>query len=268
MSYALLIIDAAALGLTVAAAVRKHLHHNRIAATMGTSASSALSDRAAPPVAALFIDCDDCLYQNNWATAKKITDSIAAYTTKLGVSKDEAYALYKKHGTCLKGLLVEGRIDRSGVEEFLREVHDISYEDISPDPPLRAELANLTSPAWVFTASTSEHANRCLDRLGLAGLPWRGVIDTRSCELETKHSRSSFEAAMRIAGVSNPAACVFCDDSVKNIVAAKQVGWRTVLIGLYDRDSGKPIHCNAADFHLASLHGLRSVLPELFTPRS
>ena len=98
-------------------------------------------------------------------------------------------------------------------------------------------------------------------------MPWRGVIDTRSCELETKHPRSSFEAAMRIAGVSDPAACVFCDDSVKNIVAAKQVGWRTVLIGLYDRDSGKPIHCDAADFHLSSLHGLRSVLPELFTPR-
>ena len=38
MSYALFIIDAAALGLTVAAAVRRHLHHNRIAATMGTAA--------------------------------------------------------------------------------------------------------------------------------------------------------------------------------------------------------------------------------------
>ena len=33
----------------------------------------------------LFLDCDDCLYQNNWATAAKITTSIAAYTARLGV---------------------------------------------------------------------------------------------------------------------------------------------------------------------------------------
>ena len=69
-----------------------------------------------PPVAALFVDCDDCLYQNEWATAKKITASIAAYVASIGVSKDEAYTLYKKHGTCLKGLLAEGLLDESGAE--------------------------------------------------------------------------------------------------------------------------------------------------------
>ena len=50
----------------------------------------------------IFVDCDDCLYQNDWATAAKITTSIAAYTASLGVSEEKAYALYKTHGTCLK----------------------------------------------------------------------------------------------------------------------------------------------------------------------
>lgn len=252
----LYLLDVAALGITIATVVRRHIQ-GRIAPP------PAMSEKT-PPVQVLFIDCDDCLYQNNWATAKKITASIAAYTASLGVSKDEAYAFYKKYGTCLKGLLTEGRIGSQGVEQFLEAVHDIDYSDIQPDPTLRAELANLTVPYYVFTASTSEHARRCLDRLGLSGLPWKGVVDTRTCDLETKHSRSSFEAAMRFAGVTEAKACVFCDDSVKNIVAAKAVGWRTVLIGLYDRDSGKPIQCDAADFHLASLHSLRSVMPELF----
>ena len=218
MTSALVLVDVIAFGVTVAAVVRRHMHSRAMLA-----AAPSMAEKA-PPVKALFIDCDDCLYQNDWATAKKITTSIAAYTNKLGVSKEEAYALYQKHGTCLKGLLVEGRIDPgAGVEEFLREVHTIDYSDIHPDPPLRAELANLTVPHWVFTASTSEHANRCLDRLGLSGLPWRGIIDTRSCELETKHSRSSFEAAMRIAGVpeEQARACVFCDDSVKNIKVSR-----------------------------------------------
>lgn len=204
--------------------------------------------------------------QNNWATAAKITTSIAAYTEKIGVSKNQAYNLYKTHGTCLKGLLVEGRIQEAGVEQFLHEVHQINYDDIAPDPKLRKVLAGLPwNNTWVFTASTSEHAQRCLARVGLTELPWKGVIDCRSCNLETKHSRSSFEAAMRIAGVDEPTACVFADDSVKNIVAAKQVGWRTVLVGKTDRDTGKPIVCDSADVHVASLHELESAMPELFS---
>ena len=126
------------------------------------------------------------------------------------------------------------------------------------------ELEKLAVPAWIFTASTAEHASRCLERVGIGSLPWKGIIDTRSCKLETKHSRSSFEAAMKIAGVTEPSSCVFCDDSVKNIRAAKAVGWRTVLVGLYDRDSGRAIVCPEADVHIAALRDLRSALPELF----
>ena len=107
---------------------------------------------------------------------------------------------------------------------------------------------------------------------------------------------------MRIAGVAEPAACVFCDDSVKNIVAAKAVcvccraprthrttsrlspwllppsgsqlpiqravvcsGWRTVLVGKKDRDTGQLIECDAADAHIESLHELEGALPELFS---
>ena len=71
----------------------------------------------------LFLDCDDCLYQNSWKTAAKITTSIAKYTAELGVDKEAAYALYKQHGTCLKGLLHDGLLDASsGAEDFLQKV--------------------------------------------------------------------------------------------------------------------------------------------------
>ena len=101
--------------------------------------------------------------------------------------------------------------------------------------------------------------------MGIKDLPWQGIIDTRSSNLESKHARSSFEAAMRIAGVTDPRMCVFADDSVKNIKAAKEVGWRTVLVGRYDRDSGAKIVCASADAHIDSLHDLRAVVPELFS---
>ena len=270
----------------------------------------------------LFLDCDDCLYRNNWVTANKITESIAAYTQeKLNVDQKQAYALYKQHGTCLKGLLAEGIIDAAGAEDFLVRVHQIDYGDIQPDPALDAILAGLSAPTWIFTASTREHALRCVDALQLKRLRYEGVVDTRTCSLETKHSAASFEAAMRAASVVDPASCVLADDSVKNsapgpraaemrrrdvppwdaarsspltahrpssssssssssaslplplpypplvraaVVAAKACGWRTVLVGLTDRDTGEPLRCAAADAQIASLHALPEVMPELF----
>lgn len=103
-----------------------------------------------------------------------------------------------------------------------------------------------------------------MERVGLSELPIRGIVDTRTCRLETKHAPASFAAAMAAAGVTDPAGCLLCDDSVKNIEAARAAGWRTVLVGKVDRDSGKPIECGAADVHLASLHGLAEAMPELF----
>ena len=56
------------------------------------------------------------------------------------------------------------------------------------------------------------------------------------------------------------------DDSVKNIVAAKKLGWRTVLVGKVDRDTGAPIPTPpSADVHVESLHSLPTELPEILT---
>jgi pyrimidine 5'-nucleotidase len=161
-------------------------------------------------------------------------------------------------------LLAEGILTEAQSEDFLITVHDIDLSDIEPDPALRDCLARLSKPTWIFTASAKEHAERCVERIGLGDLELRGIIDTRTCGFETKHSEVCFRIAMRSAGVTDPAACVFCDDSVKNINAAAAVGWRTVLVGKIDRDSGGEVKCEAADFHIASIHELPTVLPELF----
>ena len=245
----------------------------------------------------VFFDCDDCCYQNAWSTAAKITTAIAEYTeSRLGVDAAKSYELYKKHGTCLKGLLVEGIIDNAGVEDFLVKVHDISYDDIAEDPRLRAMVLDLKPELnrYVFTASTKEHAMRCLTRVGIHDCFPLGVVDTRVSDLESKHSTHAFLAAMQFAGLplqlppsgpdgaagvladddairaAAPCAgrCLLLDDSVKNIITAKRMGWVTVLVGKVERDSGLPLPTPPeADHHLSSLHDLPSVLPSLFAAR-
>ena len=141
---------------------------------------------------ALFLDCDDCLYQNEWRTEQRITKAMAAHVQDThGVDADRARALYRQYGTTLKGLLVEGTIEgSSSIEEFLIAGHDIEYSDIHPDPELAATLARLRAPTWVFTAGTREHALRCMDALGL-DLPLQGIVDVRTCKFESKHSEAS-----------------------------------------------------------------------------
>ena len=219
-----------------------------------------------PGIPHVFVDCDDCVYQNQWKTAVQITNAIANYTATIGVDKEKAYQLYKTYGTCLKGLIVENIIDQDKTEEFLRRGHDIDYADITPDPALCGILRRLcrVAPTYIFTASTKEHALRCLERVGAHDADWRDIIDTRSCSFETKYSELSFAAAMRIADASDPSQCLFFDDSVKNIKAARAFGWRTVLVGMIDRDTGDEIICEEAEVHIASLHELPDAVAKLF----
>ena len=225
----------------------------------------------------VFFDCDDCCYQNNWKTAKRITDKISLYTEQLGVSKQKSYDLYKTHGTCLKGLLAEGIINDHRVEEYLHTVHDIDYSDIDADPPLRDMIASCVSREcrFVFTASTKEHASRCLNKVLAPSTVddlFSAIVDTRTCKLDTKHSTAAFRCAMDAVGVplhlqerDNAACCILIDDSVSNIKAAKEMGWTTVLVGKTIRETGLCFSSPPeADHHIATLHDLPSAMPHLF----
>ncbi|KAG7361284.1 NUDIX family hydrolase [Nitzschia inconspicua] len=223
-----------------------------------------------PKPKVIFFDCDDCLYFDNWKTAEKLTAKIEQWCVeKLGLPKGKAYELYKEHGTALRGLLAEGHIDDSpeSIDGFLRDVHDIPIHDlIKPDKKLRELLLrmNPTIPKFIFTASVSHHAIRCLKALGIEDLFEDTVIDVKECDLETKHSRHSFKVAMDIAQVDDPEACIFLDDSVTNIRAAREIGWRSVLVGKVGRDCGKPIFSENAELEVERIYDIVEALPELF----
>ena len=158
---------------------------------------SCILDPSSPAFLTAQLRADDTLYTNDWVVAQRITDSIGTYCAEnLGLPDGEPYRLYKKHGTCLRGLKKEGIVhDR---DEFLRVVHDIRLDDcIKPDPALRRMLESIDlgvcSP-WVYTASVSDHAERCLDALGISDvLPNRPIIDVRAVGYTTKYLlRQSF----------------------------------------------------------------------------
>ncbi len=175
--------------------------------------------------------------------------------------------MYKQYGTCLKGLLAEGMISSpDGIDEFLQAVHGIPLE-LQRNKALDAMLATMdpSIPKYIFTASVAEHAEWCLQQLGIAQhFPPSCIIDCKQCDLETKHSAHAFRAAMAIAGVTNPECCLLLDDNLHNIHAARMQGWRAVLVGTTGRDCGKPIASEHAELQIATILDVPDVLPELF----
>jgi pyrimidine 5'-nucleotidase len=223
-----------------------------------------------PKPSVVFFDCDDTLYFDGWKTANHLTENIEKWCVeKVGLPPGKAYQLYKEYGTALRGLLAEGYLEdtEEAINTFLEEVHDLPISELlKPDPELRKMLLKMDPSIlkYIFTASVSHHAERCLKALGIEDLFEDVIIDVKRCNLETKHSRHSFDEAMKIARVDDPEQCIFLDDSVTNIKAAREIGWRSVLVGKVGRDCGKPISSDHAELEIDRIHEIATVLPELF----
>jgi pyrimidine 5'-nucleotidase len=155
--------------------------------TVSVLGLSMSTSKRKPPVKAIFFDCDDCLYQDNWYVAGKLTEAIESFcTSELGLPSGKAYDLYKEHGTALLGLLNEGLLERSAVDNYLKVVHDIQVkEHLRPDPKLRELLLRIdpSIKTYIFTASVKHHAVECLKALGIYDLFEDRIIDTKVCKV-------------------------------------------------------------------------------------
>ena len=83
------------------------------------------------------------------------------YVKRFNFEDGEAYKLYKKYGTTLRGLQEEGyEID---VEEFLTFCHNLpgAKDFIHDDPELQAMLKRITVDKYCLTASPGARRKCC-----------------------------------------------------------------------------------------------------------
>ena len=80
---------------------------------------------------------------------------------------------FRRHGTTLRGLMVEQDLDPGA---FLEYVHEIDLEKLPPDPALAGLLARIPGAKYVFTNGSVAHAERVLNRLGVAE-HFSGIFD-------------------------------------------------------------------------------------------
>ncbi len=156
----------------------------------------------------------------------RIRDYVAGF---LGLGADAAHRLqkayFRDHGTTLSGMMLHHRMDP---EPYLAYVHAIDLTPVEPDPLLAAALAALPGRKIVFTNASTAHAERVMDRLGVAA-HFEAVFDVAQAGYIPKPDPRTYAALVRRHGLA-AGDTVMVEDIVRNLVPAARLGMTTVWV--------------------------------------
>lgn len=194
-------------------------------------------------------DLDNTLYPRRSNLFSQIDVKMTSYVAQLlGLPRDEARKVqkqyYLKHGTTLKGLMLEHRVD---YRDFLEKVHDIDYSWLDPDPALGQAIEALPGRKYIFTNGDRGHAERAAGRLGILDR-FDDIFDIVAAELTPKPARETYDRFLAAHGVEGARAAMF-EDLSRNLIEAKAVGMSTVLIlpGEFDGEFVDAWECGGED---------------------
>ncbi|WP_051532258.1 pyrimidine 5'-nucleotidase [Brackiella oedipodis] len=189
-----------------------------------------------------FFDLDNTLHNASWSVFKTLHHKMTqAVMHSLQVSEQEAAFLrtkyLEKYGATVIGLSKHHHIDR---QEFLRLSHDFNVQaEVLFEHNLPALLKRLPGTLYVLTNAPQEYAERVLHRLNIHSC-FKGICAIDHMILQGRHKTKPSLALMRQlqAHLQEPSKkIIFVEDTLRNLKAAKTLGWQTVYI----YNSGSPL---------------------------
>lgn len=219
---------------------------------MTDSSCSASTARPIPERAPLadiqawVFDLDNTLYpavDNLFVqVSRRIRDYIARF---LDLDTEAAYRLQKeyfvRYGTSLRGMMIEHAMEPG---PFLDYVHDVDLTIIAPNPDLDAALSRLPGRKLIFTNASRDHAERVMQRLGVAG-HFEAIFDVADSAFVPKPEPGPYAALVRRHALV-PAASAMVDDIARNLAPAAALGMTTVWL----RNDSEWGNTGAADGHI------------------
>ena len=186
--------------------------------------------RPLPEIETWVFDLDNTLYPHSCNLFAEIETRMAAFIcAELAIDTEAAHALrrhyFRTHGTTLRGLMNERGVDP---RRFLDYVHAIDVTPVAAAPELRAALAALPGRKLVFTNADDRHAERVLERLGIAD-QFAGVFDIHAAEYLPKPDRGTYARFIERFAVE-PAAAIMVEDIAQNLIPAHDLGMTTAWI--------------------------------------
>jgi putative hydrolase of the HAD superfamily len=147
----------------------------------------------------------------------------------LKVTPEEARVVQKQywrdHGTSMRGMMTLHGVNPT---HYLDYVHDIDYSPVEANPALEASLRALPGRKLIFTAGDVPHAERVMERLGVAH-HFEAIFDIAAGEYWPKPHPQIYDSLVKKHGI-DPARAAFADDISVNLKPAADIGMRTVWI--------------------------------------
>ena len=176
-------------------------------------------------------DLDNTLYDINLGLFKKISNRITDFImSKYSLDIDQAKKIqkeyYLKYGLTLRGLIVEKKLEP---EEFLDYVHDVEHPELEKNDQLISKIRILEGKKIIFTNATSKHAKKILKILELEH-DFDQIIDIKDLEYIPKPDKRSYKKLLECLNLNkeNLDKTIFFEDTVKNLIPAKELGITTV----------------------------------------
>lgn len=166
---------------------------------------------------------EDCLFDQ---IEVRMTDFVMRTLSVDRAEADRLRKLYwQEHGTTLAGLMREHDIDP---DPYLWDVHDISFDVLSPDADLAAAITALGGRRIVYTNGSAPYATRVLEARGLSGR-FDAIYGVEHADYHPKPDRLAFEKILTRDGIDATTAAMFEDDA-RNLAAPHEMGMRTVHV--------------------------------------
>lgn len=202
-------------------------------------------------------DLDNTMYDINLGLFKKISNRITDFImSKYSLDIDQAKKIqkeyYLKYGLTLRGLIVEKKLEP---EEFLDYVHDVEHPELKKNDQLISKIRILEGKKIIFTNATSKHAKKILNILELEH-DFDQIIDIKDLEYIPKPDKRSYKKLLECLNLNkeNLDKTIFFEDTVKNLIPAKELGITTVWMknSINEKDFMK--NCNFIDYSFNNLN--------------
>ncbi len=177
-------------------------------------------------------DLDNTLYPKETGLLQSVGVNISKFIAeKLGFNDEEADLLrqkYKeKYGITLSGLIKHHGINPKDFDEF---VYNLEYDEkLEKDDKLIAVLKKIDKKKIIYTNSGKIHSQKVLKKLEIEHL-FDEIITIEKLDFFAKPTKKSFEYFIEQTSIK-PGNSIFFEDSEINLTAAKNMGFKTVLIG-------------------------------------
>ena len=202
-------------------------------------------------------DLDNTMYDINLGLFKKISNRITDFImSKYSLDIDQAKKIqkeyYLKYGLTLRGLIIEKKLEP---EEFLDYVHDVEHPELKKNDQLISKIRILEGKKIIFTNATSKHAKKILKILELEH-DFDQIIDIKDLEYIPKPDKRSYKKLLECLNLNkeNLDKTIFFEDTVKNLIPAKELGITTVWMknSINEKDFMK--NCNFIDYSFNNLN--------------